>query len=876
MRRLAAAFVAREDLPAAAAAFARLAESGAPEEWVADFYVPGEPGGATGDELVAQLQAEMGGTPMPEAVRRVVVAVAVPDRGIGMSAIELFTLRRQAGGTLVEDRVIRGLHPIMAQRLHLWRFSEFALERLPSVEDVYLFRGIARTNSKDERLFAVAEVRDLTPVRDERGRVTALPEFEGILVEALEGIRAFQARRKTSRRALWNRILLHMWPVIDLSAEEIRSLVSRLAPATTGLGLELIMLHGRLRRPDGTVEDQVIRLFAPAGGEGVVVEVDDPPTVPLQPLDEAVQHIVAARRRGTLHPAEIVKLLAPAHDERGVEQPAGSFTEHDLGADGALVPVSRPPAMNTAGVVVGVISNRTPRYPEGMTRVAIFGDPTRALGALAAPECRRIIAALDLAQRMGVPVEWFAISAGAKIAMDSGTENMDWIATVLRRIIEFTQAGGEINVVVCGINVGAQPYWNAEATMLMHTKGILVMTPAGAMVLTGKQSLDFSGGVSAEDNHGIGGYDRIMGPNGQAQYWAPDTAGACRILLSHYEHAYVAPEERFPRRGSTSDDPERDVRTAPHTVPGSPLTTVGDIFSDERNAARKQSFDIRCVMQAAIDADHPPLERWAGMRDADTAVVWDAHLGGRPVVLIGFQGQTQERRGPVPADGPDQWTSGTLFPRSSKKVARAINAASGRCPVVVLANLAGFDGSPESMREWQLEFGAEIGRAVVNFDGPIVFCVVSRYHGGAFVVFSQALNEQLETIAVAGAKASVIGGAPAAAVVFARDVAQAAARDPRVVALDERLTAADPLMRPALRAERERTYEAVHAEKLGETAARFDAVHSVERAVEKGSVGRIIEPGALRPELIAAVERGIERTLERAHDGTGVAHAVAR
>jgi hypothetical protein len=106
--------------------------------------------------------------------------------------------------------------------------------------------------------------------------------------------------------------------------------------------------------------------------------------------------------------------------------------------------------------------------------------------------------------------------------MDSGTENMDWIADVLRRIIEFTQQGGEINVVVTGINVAAQPYWNAEATMLMHTKGILVMTPASAMVLTGKQALDFSGGVSAEDNHGIGGYERVMGPNGQAQYWAPD------------------------------------------------------------------------------------------------------------------------------------------------------------------------------------------------------------------------------------------------------------------------------------------------------------------------------------------------------------------
>ena len=78
---------------------------------------------------------------------------------------------------------------------------------------------------------------------------------------------------------------------------------------------------------------------------------------------------------------------------------------------------------------------------------------------------------------MDVPIEWFALSAGAKIAMDSGSENLDWVARVLRRLVEHTQRGGEVNVVVAGINVGAQPYWNAEATMLMHTRGILVMTP---------------------------------------------------------------------------------------------------------------------------------------------------------------------------------------------------------------------------------------------------------------------------------------------------------------------------------------------------------------------------------------------------------------
>ena len=167
--------------------------------------------------------------------------------------------------------------------------------------------------------------------------------------------------------------------------------------------------------------------------------------------------------------------------------------------------------------------------------------------------------------------------------------------------------------------------------------------------------------------------------------------------------------------------------------------------------------------------------------------------------MVGIESRPLPRFGPVPADGPEQWTSGTLFPQSSKKVARAINAASGRRPVVVLANLAGFDGSPESMRRLQLEYGAEIGRAVVNFDGPIAFCVISRFHGGAFVVFSRRLNPQLETVALEGSHASVIGGAPAAAVVFAREVDVRARDDERIASLDERIAAAEGAERGACR-----------------------------------------------------------------------------
>ena len=132
--------------------------------------------------------------------------------------------------------------------------------------------------------------------------------------------------------------------------------------------------------------------------------------------------------------------------------------------------------------------------------------------------------------------------------------------------------------------------------MLMHTRGILVMTPESAMVLTGKQALDYSGGVSAEDNFGIGGYERIMGPNGQAQYWAPDLAGACRVLLrllrAHLRRARAS-ASRAAR--DTTDPLDRDVRDAPHDAPGSDLATRRRRSSPTRRtrAARSRSTSAR-------------------------------------------------------------------------------------------------------------------------------------------------------------------------------------------------------------------------------------------------------------------------------------------
>jgi len=861
---------------AARTLFPMIVDVPADHDIVIDFYVFHS--GRLGDpEAVQQeVRSVLSQVGFPRSIRRIVATAAGTGHGQGISGMH-FTYR-PSGNAYEEEKLYRGIHPMMGKRLHLWRLSNFKIERLPSVEDVYLVHAVARDNPKDERLFAVAEVRDVTPVRDEAGRIVQLPHLARMLMEAMASIRLFQSRRPPYQRLHWNRILLNVWPPLNLGRDELRDLVRKLAPATEGLGLEQVIVRVRIPSPaTGELRDMVVRISSP-GGSGMLITFRPADQLqPIKPLTEYDQKVIRMRQRGLIYPYEIIKMLTPAPEHTRAEFPTGDFIEHDLDSEGRLVAVDRPYGQNKANIIVGVIRNFTTKYPEGMTRVLLLGDPSKDLGAIAEPECRRILAALDLAQAKGVPLEWFPISAGAKISMDSGVENMDWIARVLRGLVEFTQAGGEVNLVVNGINVGAQPYWNAEATMLMHTRGILIMTPKAAMVLTGKRALEFSGSISAEDNQGIGGYDRIMGLNGQAQYWARDIDEACHILLRHYDHTYVAPGERFPRRAATADPLDRDVRVYPHGGNGNGedgFELIGDILSDETNPGRKKSFDIRKVMMAAIDQDHAPLERWAGMRAAETAVVWDAHLGGYPVCLIGIESRPLQRLGFIPADGPDQWTSGTLFPLSSKKVARAINAASNNRPVVVLANLSGFDGSPESMRRLQLEYGAEIGRAVINFKGPVVFCVISRYHGGAYVVFSRGLNESVEVAALEGTFASVIGGAPAAGVVFASEVEARARKDARLQALNQAIAQAEGAEKGRLRAQWDELFKIVHSEKLGEMASEFDRVHSVQRALDVGALNYIIPPANLRPYLIDAIERGIEREEEFAKLETGIAKAA--
>jgi acetyl/propionyl-CoA carboxylase alpha subunit/acetyl-CoA carboxylase carboxyltransferase component len=841
-----------------AAAARQLCEAAARErdrhEWPAvyalELFAPLAPGADPG-ALLESVRAGLGsGLPAGRLTLDLVVPGG-PDRHF------TFVPSRQGPGL---DATLHGVHPEAAARIDLSRLVKFELERCDAPDGIYCFYGRARDEAGDERVFVLADVRGRSP-EDGQEAELYVPLFEQAFYEATRALRTLLGIRDPKRLLQWNRVTICVAPAVVLDRPLAERLSERLAPAVRNLGIEKVVVRIRLldreraERPPVPVEIVITDIT----GSNMEIEWRAPRRSPLEPRTDYERRVAEARRRRLVYPYEIVRTLTgngrPAgSSSREAALPVGSFEEYDLDP-AAPAPVARsvagrPFGRNQSAIVFGLIRTATPEVPEGLERVLILSDPTLGMGSLAAPECDRVVAAIDLAEARRLPVEWIPVSSGARIAMDSGTENLDATARVVRRLVTFTQAGGTVHVIVHGVNVGAQSYWDALATMLMHTRGALIMTPGASMVLTGRAALEASGGVAAEDEVGIGGFERVMGPNGQAQYYAVDLADAYRILYEHYRYTYVVPGETRPRASATTDPAERSIVDFPCGDDAGEFRTVGEIFDDASNPGRKKPFPMRAVMAALVDRDGGHLERWRQWVGAETAIVWDARVGGMPITLIGIESRNVPREGYRPADGPEAWSGGTLFPQSSKKVARALNAASGNRPAVVLANLSGFDGSPESMRKLQLEYGAEIARAVVNFVGPILFVVVSRYHGGAYVVFSQELNPGLRAAALRGSYASVIGGGPAAAVVFTREVRARASSHPRIRALQEELRKSSGAeARDRLEAALREVTLAVQAE----VASEFDAIHSVERARDVGSLSELVEPAALRPFVVQAL-----------------------
>jgi hypothetical protein len=120
------------------------------------------------------------------------------------------------------------------------------------------------------------------------------------------------------------------------------------------------------------------------------------------------------------------------------------------------------------------------------------------------------------------------------------------------------------------------------------------MTPDSAMVLTGKQSLDYSAGLS----RGQLRHRRLRldhGPERAGPVLGTDLSKALDVLPAHCTHTYTARANGSSRPAASTDPTDRDIRSAPHRT-GRDFTRLGEIFDPATNGDRKNpSTSAQCL-----------------------------------------------------------------------------------------------------------------------------------------------------------------------------------------------------------------------------------------------------------------------------------------
>ena len=551
-----------------------------------------------------------------------------------------WTLRADARAASARTTALHGVHPEAAARIDLDRLRGFELERAAAPEALYCFHGRSRAEPGDERIFVLGDVRGRSP-DDGREASLHVPVFERAFHEATRALRGILVERDPQRRLQWNRIAIYVGAEIFLDPSLVERLARRLAPATRHLGLEKVVVRLHLldrATPERARARRRDRDLGPDRRRTWTIQWRAPRAQPLAPASDYERKVVEARRRRLVYPYEIVRMLtgAGATPGSGDARAAGRrFEEYDLDA------ASATPARDQRG--------RAPLRAEPERR-RVRRDharrPRRCPRACGACSCSRIRRAAWARSRRpsatassprstwpsgcGVPVEWVPVSSGARIAMDSGTENLDATARVVRRIVTFTQAGGVIHVIVHGVNVGAQSYWDALATMLLHTRGVLIMTPDASMVLTGRAALEASGSVSAEDEVG----DRRLRARHGAERRGAVLRARPRRRLPHPLralplHATSCRASARRARRTSSDPRERPVGDEPCEAGGGFETRRRDLRRREQPGPQAPVRDARAdargdrprrrLPRALAAAGSAPRRRSSGTRTSAAA-----------------------------------------------------------------------------------------------------------------------------------------------------------------------------------------------------------------------------------------------------------------
>ena len=350
-------------------------------------------------------------------------------------------------------------------------------------------------------------------------------------------------------------------------------------------------------------------------------------------------------------------------------------------------------------------------------------------GSLGEMHAAKIVKAMELAAKVGIPFIFLNDSGGARI--QEGVDALRGYGDVFFKNVQYSGVIPQISVIL-GPCAGGAVYSPALTDFCFMVQGIANMFITGPQVIkavTGEE-------VSMEQLGGAGVHSQI---SGNAHFVAPDEetcVAMVRSLLSYLP----SNNQEDPPAFEASDDPARLERSLRDVVP----------------AEQNRSYDMRNVIYPMVD-DGEFLEV---ARDYATNIITGyARLNGRAVGIVASQPNVK---------------AGCLDINASDKASRFVRVCdSFNIPLVTLVDVPGYLPGVDQEYGGIIRHGAKILYAYAEATVPKITIITRKAYGGAYIAMcSRHLGADM-VFAFPTAEIAVMGPDGAANVVFRDEIASA-------------------------------------------------------------------------------------------------------
>lgn len=350
-------------------------------------------------------------------------------------------------------------------------------------------------------------------------------------------------------------------------------------------------------------------------------------------------------------------------------------------------------------------------------------------GSLGEMHAAKIVKAMEMAAKVGVPFVFLNDSGGARI--QEGVDALRGYGDVFFRNVQFSGVIPQISVILgpCAGGAVYSPALTDFAFMVQGTANMFITGPQVIKAVTGEE-------VTMEQLGGAGVHSQI---SGNAHFVAADEASCIEMVKALLDYL-PSNNQEDPPYFEPADDPARLDPELAEIVP----------------AEQNKSYDMHNVVTSMVD-DGVFMEV---QRDwATNIIIGFARMNGRSVGIIASQ--------PIVK-------AGCLDINASDKASRFVRFCDAfNIPLVTLVDVPGYLPGVDQEYGGIIRHGAKVLYAYAEATVPKITVITRKAYGGAYIAMcSRHLGADM-VFAFPTAEIAVMGPEGAANVVFRDEIAKA-------------------------------------------------------------------------------------------------------